>query len=242
MTPLLELHNVNKTFGKETVLSQIDLNLHANSVLSLLGSSGSGKTTLLKIIAGLEKQDSGKIFLNGDEVSKQNPQDRNIVYLYQEALLFPHLNAFENIAFGLRLRKVSEKKTTQKVNQMLGYLGMENHANKMATQLSGGQKQRISFGRAMIIEPSLLLLDEPFGALDSVTRRRMQKLFKELAETMRISALFVTHDLKEAIVMGDGIAKIKKGNLVQYDNKQQFYNDENSGVKKEVEFWEQFNS
>lgn len=240
MNSILEIQNLHKNFGKETILSDVNLCLEKNNVLSLLGSSGSGKTTLLKIIAGLEQQDNGTIILNGKEVSKVKPQHRNIVYLYQEALLFPHLNAFENVAFGLRLRKIPEKEVKEKVTKMLEHLGMLKHATKMSHQLSGGQRQRISFGRAMIIEPTLLLLDEPFGALDSITRQKMQELFKELAKTMQISALFVTHDLKEAIVMGDNIGKITKGKLTQHSDLKAFYNDEDSGVKKEAEFWKQF--
>lgn len=242
MNSILEIQNLYKSFGKETILSDVSLHLEKNKVLSLLGSSGSGKTTLLKIIAGLEHQDRGKVILNGREVSKARPQHRNIVYLYQEALLFPHLDAFENIAFGLRLRKTPEKEVKEKVNKMLQHLGMQKHATKMSHQLSGGQRQRISFGRAMIIEPTLLLLDEPFGALDSGTRQKMQELFKALAKAMQISALFVTHDLKEAIVMGDSIGKITKGKLTQYPNIKSFYEDEDSGVSKEVAFWQQFNN
>lgn len=240
MKPILNIQDVSKSFGKEQILSAIHLSLERNSVLSLLGSSGSGKTTLLKIIAGLETQDSGAIYLNNEEVSAIKPQHRKSIYLYQEALLFPHLNVFENIAFGLRLRKTPEAEIKQKVTEMLSLLGMEKHATKMSHQLSGGQRQRVSFGRAMVIEPSLLLLDEPFGALDSVTREKMQVLFKELAKQMQISALFVTHDLKEAIVMGDSIGKITQGKLTQYSDLKSFYNDKDSGIKKEVEFWKQF--
>ena len=241
MTHILNVKNLHKNFGKETILKDINLSLEKKTVLSLLGSSGSGKTTLLKIIAGLETEDEGSIFLNGKDIGHQKPQQRNIVYLYQEALLFPHLNAFENIAFGLRLKKTDGNIITEKVNQMLENLDMVKHAEKMPNQLSGGQRQRISFGRAMVIEPELLLLDEPFGALDAITRTKMQALFKQLAHSMHISALFVTHDLKEAIVMGDQIGKIQKGELVQYETKQEFYNDEFSGVQKEIEFWKNIN-
>ncbi|MBA3985623.1 MAG: ATP-binding cassette domain-containing protein [Flavobacteriales bacterium] len=242
MNNFLNILHLDKNFGKETILKNIHLSLEKNTVLSLLGSSGSGKTTLLKIIAGLETQDKGKIILNGKNIENQNPQQRNIVYLYQEALLFPHLNAFENIAFGLRLKKVNEQVVNEKVNLMLKNIEMVKHAKKMPHQLSGGQKQRISFGRAMIIEPNLLLLDEPFGALDTTTRQKMQALFKDLAKTMKISALFVTHDLKEAIVMGDQIGKIQKGKLVQYTTKKEFFNDEFSGVQKEIDFWKDINN
>ena len=241
MHPLLHIQNLSKSFGRERVLTDVSLLLSQNKVLSLLGSSGSGKTTLLKIIAGLEQQSSGEIFLNLTEISKQPPQNRNIVYLYQEALLFPHLNVLENIAFGLRLKKQNNLEIIDKVSQMLRYLDLEKHANKMPNQLSGGQKQRVSFGRAMVVEPKLLLLDEPFGALDSSTRKKMQTLFKNLAEQLKISALFVTHDLKEAIIMGDDISKIQKGKLIQYESKQVFFEDENSGVKSEIDFWKGIN-
>ncbi|PKP26920.1 MAG: sulfate ABC transporter ATP-binding protein [Bacteroidetes bacterium HGW-Bacteroidetes-2] len=237
MSQFLTIQHLYKTFGKETVLQDINLTLDKNTVLSLLGSSGSGKTTLLKIIAGIETADKGNIFLEGNNISDQKPQERHIVYLYQEALLFPHLNAFENIAFGLRLQKMNESLITEKVHLMLKNIEMTKHAKKMPPQLSGGQKQRISFGRAMIIEPKLLLLDEPFGALDASTRSKMQELFKTLAHNMNLSALFVTHDLKEAIVMGDQIGKIQKGQLVQYETKNEFFNDAFSGVQKEIDFW-----
>ena len=237
MNPFLDIQGIYKKFGKDSILTDVNLHLKKNTVLSLLGSSGSGKTTLLKIIAGLETQDKGEILLYGKNINRQKPQQRNIVYLYQEALLFPHLNAFENVAFGLRLKKLKESVIKEKVDLMLKNLGMTNHASKMPSQLSGGQRQRISFGRAMVIEPELLLLDEPFGALDSSTRGKMQELFKSLAHAMQISALFVTHDLKEAIVMGDQIGKIKKGELLQYETKKDFFNDEHSEVHKEIDFW-----
>jgi putrescine transport system ATP-binding protein len=237
MNPFLDIQGIYKKFGKDSILTDVNLHLEKNTVLSLLGSSGSGKTTLLKIIAGLETQDKGEILLYGKNINRQKPQQRNIVYLYQEALLFPHLDAFENVAFGLRLKKLKESVIKEKVDLMLKNLGMTNHASKMPSQLSGGQRQRISFGRAMVIEPELLLLDEPFGALDSSTRGKMQELFKSLAHAMQISALFVTHDLKEAIVMGDQIGKIKKGELLQYETKKDFFNDEHSEVHKEIDFW-----
>jgi putrescine transport system ATP-binding protein len=237
MNPFLDIQGIYKKFGKDSILTDVNLHLKKNTVLSLLGSSGSGKTTLLKIIAGLETQDKGEILLYGKNINRQKPQQRNIVYLYQEALLFPHLDAFENVAFGLRLKKLKESVIKEKVDLMLKNLGMTNHASKMPSQLSGGQRQRISFGRAMVIEPELLLLDEPFGALDSSTRGKMQELFKSLAHAMQISALFVTHDLKEAIVMGDQIGKIKKGELLQYETKKDFFNDEHSEVHKEIDFW-----
>ena len=237
---MIEIRKINKTFGKEAILNNVNLTINKGEVISLLGSSGSGKTTLLKIIAGIEKQDSGEIFLNNNEISNWNPQQRHCIYLYQEALLFPHLNVFENIAFGLRLQKINSTIIDEKVKQMLEFLGIENHANKMSNQLSGGQKQRVSFGRAMVIEPKLLLLDEPFGALDAQTRNSMQDLFKTLVEKTNTTALFVTHDIKEAIKIGDSVGKISKGNLFQFDSTEHFIKDSDSGVLEEINFWKKY--
>lgn len=238
---ILQVKNISKKFGTEIILSDVNLTLEKGKTLSLLGTSGSGKTTLLKIIAGLEHQDDGTLFLNEMEISQAKPQERQCVYLYQESLLFPHLNVFENIAFGLRIRKEKEEIIQQKVDAILEMIDLKNHSNKMTNQLSGGQKQRVSFARAIVIEPTVLLLDEPFGALDSATRKQMQILFKDLATKMNVSSIFVTHDLKEAIIMGDSIGKIEKGRLIQYQDKTAFFNDENSGVQNEIDFWKQLN-
>ena len=235
INPFLQLKDIQKSFGKEQVLRDIQLQLSEGKTLSLIGSSGSGKTTLLKIIAGLEHADGGQILLKGRPIEKQAPQHRKIIYLYQDALLFPHLTAFENIAFGLRLQRADNIKAH--VKSMLENLDMLDQAHKMPDQLSGGQKQRISFGRALVIKPQLLLLDEPFGALDPEIRSNMQKLFKSLVASQNLSAIFVTHDIKEAIIIGDVIAKIEQGQLKQYDSKTAFYNDKNSGVNNEILFW-----
>ena len=168
------------------------------------------------------------------------PNKRNIVYLYQEPLLFPHLNVSENIAFGLKIRKQSAGEIKTKVENMLLEIGLEEHAMKMPHQLSGGQRQRVSFARALIIEPKVLLLDEPFGALDAETRVQMQELFKKLSKKMKLTSIFITHDLKEALTMGDHIGKIELGHFKRYDSKQDFYNDVDSGAQQEAAFWKQF--
>jgi len=237
MSEFLNIDDLSKTFQGQKILNGIHLNLKSNTVLSILGKSGSGKTTLLKIIAGLEGADQGRISLEGKPVMTMKPQERNIVYLYQEALLFPHLNIFENIAFGLRLQKKGKAEIEERVIQMLGTIGLEHMKYKSPNQLSGGEKQRVAFGRAIIVEPKLLLLDEPFGALDVETRHSMQQLFKDLAKQLSISALFVTHDLKEAIIMGDDIGKIENGNYKAYTSKKEFYEDAKSGVTDEIDFW-----
>ncbi len=165
------------------------------------------------------------------------PQERGVVYLSQEPLLFPHLNVFENIAFGLRLRKEKKDVVKEKVGQMLAALGLDGLGKKMSTELSGGQRQRVAFGRAIIIEPRVLLLDEPFGSLDVQTRAEMQDLFRQLSRKYQMTSLFVTHDLKEALVMGDSIGRMEGGHLEVYPDRQAFINDPASGVRSERDFW-----
>lgn len=237
----LEVQNIAKQFNKEEVVKQLSISLQQHKTLSILGKSGCGKTTMLKMLAGLVEPDIGSIELDGENMLRKKASERNIVYLYQEDLLFPHLTVFENIAFGLRLRKEAETSIQQKVTEMIGHLELETQAEKMPHQLSGGQRQRVSFGRALIINPALLLLDEPFGSLDSGTRKRMQVFFKKIAQQYEITSLFVTHDLKEAILMGDEIALMQAGKLNVYQSKQEFINDPSTGVKEEIGFWEGLN-
>lgn len=233
----LEVQHITKSFNSEHVVKDLNFTLDAHKTLSILGKSGCGKTTMLKIIAGLVQPDSGTLLLKGINITKARPEKRNIVYLYQEDLLFPHLNAFDNIAFGLRLKKFPESQIKEKVDQMITSLELHGQASKMPTQLSGGQRQRVSFGRAIITNPSLLLLDEPFGSLDAGTRQRMQQLFKKLTREFKITSLFVTHDLKEAVLMGDEIGYMRSGNLKVYKDKKDFINDPETGVQEEIEYW-----
>ena len=233
----LSIKNICKSYGGKNVLQNISLEVAANTTISILGRSGCGKSTLLKIIAGIENQDSGSIYLNDLDFSNQKPNQRNIVYLFQEALLFPHLNVFENIAFGLKIRKESNEEIRIKVYQILQQLGIESEATKLPDQISGGQKQRVAFGRALIINPPLLLLDEPFSNLDVETRASMQNLYKRMAASYNITALFVTHDLKESLIMGDRIAYMENGNLLVYEDRKAFIRDAKTGVHGEINFW-----
>jgi ABC-type sugar transport system ATPase subunit len=233
----LNIENICKNYGNTNVLQNISLHVNAKTTISILGTSGCGKSTLLKIIAGIEKENSGQVILNGVNITAKKPNDRNIVYLFQEALLFPHLNVFENIAFGLRIRKVSSNIIKQQVAQLLEQLGIATEGHKMPHEISGGQKQRVAFGRALIINPPLLLLDEPFSSLDVETRASMQQLYKSIAATYNITALFVTHDLKEALIMGDTIAYMENGHLEIYNSRQDFITDLKTGVGNEINFW-----
>jgi ABC-type Fe3+/spermidine/putrescine transport system ATPase subunit len=233
----LEVNKISRSYGSKTVLNDVSFQLAAHGTLSILGKSGCGKSTLLKVISGIELHDSGSITLEEKDVSGLHPNKRNIVYLFQEALLFPHLNVTGNLAFGLRLRKESSARIKSKVDLMLQSLELTEHALKMPHQLSGGQKQRVAFGRALIINPPLILLDEPFSSLDVEIRASMQQLYKTVAKQFEITALFVTHDLKEALLMGDKISYMESGKLEIYESKQQFINDQRTGVQNEIAFW-----
>lgn len=233
----LNIENIAKSYGSVNVLKDISLDVEANSTISILGKSGCGKSTLLRIIAGIEQEDSGQIILNETIITGKRPNARNIVYLFQEALLFPHLTVFENIAFGLRIRKEKKEIIKSKVQRLLQQLGIEAQADKMPEQISGGQKQRVAFGRALIINPPLLLLDEPFSNLDVETRGSMQILYKSIAAAYNITSLFVTHDLKESLIMGDKIAYMENGSLTVYNSRHDFINDMKTGVKNEIDFW-----
>lgn len=233
----LEINHIQKKYKDKLVIQDVSFGLEAHQTLSILGKSGCGKSTLLKILAGIEDQDKGDVILNGNNISNVKSNQRNIVYLFQEPLLFPNLNVFENIAFGLRIRKFCSADVDQNVAEMLENLELKDHAEKMPHQISGGQKQRVAFGRALIINPPLILLDEPFSSLDVETRATMQQLYKTIAKKFNITALFVTHDLKEALLMGDKISYMDKGILEIFDSKKDFIDADKTGVKSEINFW-----
>lgn len=234
----LEIKNLSKKFKSETVLQNVSFSLQQGDLMAVLGRSGSGKTTLLKSLAGLESPDAGQIWVEGKDLSQAPPQARGMVYLYQEPLLFPHLNVFENLAFGLRLKKTDGAQLKTQVTTLLERLGLADQAHKAPHQLSGGQRQRVSFGRALLVQPRLLLLDEPFASLDMEIRAQMQTLFLDLARSYQMTALLVTHDLKEALVMGSRFGLLQEGQLRLYETAADFIADEQTGVQREIAFWQ----
>lgn len=235
---LLNIQHISKQYSAESVLENISLTLNENRTLSILGKSGCGKSTLLKIISGLVLQDRGDIILKGKNINMLPANLRHIVYMSQEALLFPHLNVFENIAFGLRIKNEKKAMIETKVNHLITRLGLYGHHQKMPQQLSGGQQQRVNFGRSLIINPPLLLLDEPFGNLDTQTRAEMQQLFKQVAGEFNIASIFVTHDIKEALLMGDNLGYMNNGQLKIYETKKSFISDSITGAQQEISFWQ----
>lgn len=234
----LEVEHATKCFGEVPVLKDLSFAVEKGQTLSILGKSGCGKTTLLKALAGLLTLDKGDVVLDGINMNSVNPAKRGIVYLYQETLLFPHLNVMSNIAFGLEIKKQEKKQIRQKCEEMIHQLGLEGHENKMPDELSGGQKQRVAFGRAIITDPAVILLDEPFGNLDAQIRSEMQVFFKEKVSDFGTTTLFVTHDLKEALKVGDQMAFMDEGKLKTYASQVDFLNDPITGASEELAFWQ----
>jgi ABC-type Fe3+/spermidine/putrescine transport system ATPase subunit len=235
----LRIEHLGVQLGGSTVLHDVAVEVSAGDTLAIIGSSGCGKTTLLRATAGLVPSHGCRITLGEQRVDGLPPHRRGIVYLNQEPLLFPHLNLFENVAFGLRLRREPEHQLRQRVGELLSQLELDGLDKRHPQALSGGQRQRAAFGRALIVEPSLLLLDEPFSNLDPETRTSVQRLFKQLAHARGITSMFVTHDLKEALRMGDCFAMMRAGRLHAYTDRAAFCADPDTGVRRETAFWEE---
>lgn len=234
---MIEIKQLSKSYGSEHVLSGLGLTHERHQTLSILGESGSGKSTLLKVIAGLEDADNGDISIDGNSIMNLPPKNRGTVYLYQEPLLFPHLTVVENIGFGLRFKDMDAHEIEGRSRRLIEELKLAGQEDKYPHQLSGGQKQRVAFGRAVIIHPKVLLLDEPFASLDPGTRREMQNLFREIADAEKITSLFVTHDIREALTTGDRFGTMSGGQLKIYETRDAFIKDSETGVMNEIEFW-----
>ncbi len=212
---MIELTNIVKKFDHKAVLNDVSLSVGDREIMVLLGPSGCGKTTQLKIIAGLIKQNSGDIMLNNKVINNLPPQERNIGFVFQDYALFPHKNVFENIAFGLKIRKLSENEINSRVYEMMKILEIEELEYKNISQLSGGQKQRIALARALVTNPDVLLLDEPLSALDPVLREKLREELKNILKKIGITGIYVTHDLTEAMIVGDKIAIMNEGKIQQ---------------------------
>ena len=234
---MIEVEAIRKNYGAESVLTGVNFSVEKGHTLCITGSSGSGKSTLLRILAGLERPDSGDIRVGRLSVGDIPPEQRSVVYLSQEPLLFPHLSVAKNLGFGLKIRKIPEAVIRERVEVLALRLGLEAQLSKMPDQLSGGQKQRVNFGRSLIIEPGVFLLDEPFASLDHQTREEMQQLFLELRQTYAMTTIFVTHDIKEALIVADQWASLKDGKLISFQNTRDFLQSPLSGAKKELDFW-----
>jgi len=217
------VENVSKQFGSFQAVAQVNLEIQSGSLVALLGPSGSGKSTLLRLISGLEMPDTGKIILTGKDATYQSVQERNIGFVFQHYALFKHLTVRKNIAFGLEIRKAPQKKIQGKVEQLLELVQLSGLGDRYPSQLSGGQRQRVALARALAVEPNVLLLDEPFGALDAKVRKDLRAWLRRLHDEVHVTTVFVTHDQEEAMEVADEIVVMNKGKVEQVGTPAQIY-------------------
>ncbi|MBD2596220.1 sulfate/molybdate ABC transporter ATP-binding protein [Nostoc spongiaeforme FACHB-130] len=217
------VENVSKNFGSFKAVDQVDLTVKSGSLVALLGPSGSGKSTLLRLIAGLEMPDSGKILLTGKDATYQSVQERNIGFVFQHYALFKHMTVRQNIAFGLEIRKAPAKKIKGRVEQLLELVQLGGLGDRYPSQLSGGQRQRVALARALAVEPEVLLLDEPFGALDAKVRKDLRAWLRRLHDEVHVTTVFVTHDQEEAMEVSDEVVVMNKGRVEQIGTPAEIY-------------------
>jgi sulfate/thiosulfate transport system ATP-binding protein len=223
----IQVQHVSKRYGDFQVLNDVSIDVHHGELLALLGPSGSGKTTLLRVIAGLEQPDSGRVVLNEQDATAHAPAARRVGFVFQHYALFGHMTVFENVAFGLRVRPRQHRPTKaeirDKVMKLLRLVQLESQAKHVPSQLSGGQRQRIALARALAVEPKVLLLDEPFGALDAKVRKELRRWLRHLHDQVHIASVFVTHDQEEALELADRVAILNNGKVEQVGTPQEVY-------------------
>lgn len=220
---VLQLKNINKYFGKNHVIKNVDLNFEKGHFITFLGPSGCGKTTLLRMIAGFYEPDEGEILLNGKNIEKVPPYDRNTAMVFQEYALFPHMNVFDNVSYGLRVKKKSKDEIEKRVKQALALMQLEGMEKRFPNQMSGGQQQRVAVARALVMNPEVLLLDEPLSNLDAKLRENVRVELRQIQQKMGLSAIYVTHDQSEALSMSDAIVVLKDGIVHQVGTPQEIY-------------------
>jgi sulfate transport system ATP-binding protein len=215
----IEVERIRKVFGTHQALKDVSLRIETGELMALLGPSGSGKTTLLRIIAGLELPDSGSVRLHDEDATRSTARDRQVGFVFQHYALFRHMTVFENIAFGLRVRpkatRPHEREIRVRVLELLKLIQLDWLGDRYPSQLSGGQRQRVALARALAVEPRVLLLDEPFGALDAKVRRELRQWLRRLHDDLHIASVFVTHDQEEALEVADRVAILSEGNIEQ---------------------------
>ena len=219
----MSLENIEKSFDGEKILKNISLDIGRGEFITLLGSSGCGKTTTIRIIAGLETPDVGKVVLNGKDITALAPEKRDVNTVFQNYALFPHMNVEKNIGYGLRLKKMSQNEIKNEVKNALSLVQLEGFEKRNPSQLSGGQKQRVAIARAVVNKPSVLLLDEPLGALDLMLRRQMQTELKKLQKALGITFIYITHDQEEALNMSSRIVVMRNGKIEQTGTPSEVY-------------------
>ena len=219
----VELKNINKTFGNYKASDNVNFTIEQGKLIGLLGPSGSGKTTILRMIAGLETPDSGEIIIDGKVVNDIPASKRGIGFVFQNYALFRYMTVFDNIAFGLKIQKKDKKYIKERVSELVELIGLKGLEKRYPSQLSGGQKQRVAFARALAPNPTLLLLDEPFAAIDAKVRQELRSWLKEMIEKLGVTSIFVTHDQDEAIEVADEIIITNKGRIEQIGTPMEIY-------------------
>ena len=222
---LIELKGISKNFGDTQVLRNVDLYIRKKEFLTLLGPSGCGKTTMLRIIGGFEFPTEGKVLFEGKDITDVPPYRRRVNTVFQKYALFTHMNVFDNIAFGLKLKKMGKQEIARRVGRMLELVNMEGYEKRWADSLSGGQQQRIAIARALVNEPEVLLLDEPLGALDLKLRKEMQVELKAMQQQLGITVIYVTHDQEEALTMSDTVVVMNGGRIQQIGEPKRIYDE-----------------
>jgi len=220
---MIAVRDVRKSFGDFVALDDVSLEIPDGSLTSLLGPSGSGKSTLLRIIAGLEEPDSGTVVIHGDDATRLPPQRRGIGFVFQHYAAFKHMTVRDNVAFGLKVRKQPKDKITARVDELLGVVGLAGYHERYPNQLSGGQRQRMALARALAVEPRVLLLDEPFGALDAKVRAELREWLRRLHDEVHVTTVLVTHDQEEAMAISDHIAVMDNGRIEQVGGPRELY-------------------
>ena len=221
----IEIRGVSKRFGDFVALEDIDLTIPTGQLTALLGPSGGGKSTLLRIIAGLEHADTGTVEIEGLDATRLPPQKRNVGFVFQHYAAFKHLTVFRNVAFGLEIRKRPKAEIKARVRELLELVHLEQFADRLPSQLSGGQRQRMALARALAVEPTVLLLDEPFGALDAKVRKELRDWLRRLHDEVHVTTVFVTHDQEEALEVADEIVVINDGRIEQVGTPDQLYDE-----------------
>ncbi len=219
----LELKNISKSYSQGVVVNNVGFSLAKGDMLCLLGPSGCGKSTILKMIGGFVKQDQGQIILDGTDIGKLPPEDRDVATVFQSYGLFPHMNVLDNVCYGLKIRKIKKAERKAQGMEMLKTIGLAHYATKEIAKLSGGEQQRVALARALIIKPKLLLLDEPLSNLDERLRLSMREEIKRIQRQFHITAIFVTHDQQEAFEIADQILLLNKGELMQQGSAEDLY-------------------
>ena len=225
MKKKLIIENISKSYDKKLVLNNVSFDVEKGEFLSILGSSGCGKTTLMRIIMGIESADSGNIFMDGENITKFLPSKRKMGMVFQNYALFPNMNAYDNIAYALKSRRVPRKEIKERVDKIVKIVGLSEHVKKKPANLSGGQQQRVALARTLVLNPDIILLDEPMSALDADIKMNLRKEIKDLQKKFAITIIYITHDQEEAFSMSDRIMVMKDGDIEQIGSPKDIYDN-----------------